>query len=151
MRPALRVAIAVVGWQVAAAVFERVAPYRVIKWYWKVANPPWKVVAGRVPGFVLLETTGRRTGRKHQVPVGARLQEGSVWVVTAHASEVDYIKNIKADPAVRVQVIGRWRNGVARIVPDDDAPRRAIRLNLLNGLFMRVASADLVTVRIDLE
>lgn len=151
MRVVLRMVIGVVAWQLAAAVFERVAPYRVIKWYWKVANPPWMLIAGRLPGFALLETTGRRTGRKHHVPVGARLRDGSVWLVTAHASEVQYIRNIKADPAVRVRIRGRWRDGVAHLVPEDDAPRRALRLNLLNGLFVRMASADLITVRIDIE
>ena len=151
MRFVLRLVIAAVLWQAAAAVFERVAPHGVIKWYWKVANPPWRLVAGRVPGFALIETTGRRTGRLHQVPVGARLQDGSVWFVAAHASHAHYIKNIKADPNVRVRVGGRWRSGVAHLVAEDDARRRAVLLNPLNGLFARIASSDLVTVRVELS
>ncbi len=146
----MRVLVVVVGWQIAAAVFERVAPHRLRKWYWKVANPPWRLIAGRVPGLALVETTGRRSGRKHQVPVGARLQAESVWFVAAHASDVHYIRNIKADPEVRVRIDGHWRRGVAHLLPDDDARRRALRLNPLNGLFVRTASQDLVTVRIDL-
>lgn len=151
MRIALKALIGIILWQVAAAVFERFAPHRLIRWYWKIANPPWRLIAGRVPGFALVETTGWRTGRKHQVPVGARLQGESVWFVAAHASKAHYIKNIEVNPEVRVRVGGRWREGLARLVPDDDAPRRAVRLNLLNGLFERVASSDLMTVRIDLD
>ena len=143
--------LAAVVWQVAAAVFERVAPHGVIRWYWKVANPSWRLVAGRVPGFALIETTGWRTGRTHQVPVGARLQGRSLWLVAAHASHAHYIKNIKANPNVRVRVGGRWRSGVAHLVPEDDAAHRALRLNPLNGLFERIASSDLATVRIDLD
>ncbi len=115
-----------------------------------MANPAWRVIAGRVPGFALVETTGRRTGRKHQVPVGARLEDHSVWLVAGHASDAHYIKNIKANPDVRVRIGGRWRDGMAHLVPEDDARRRAVHLNLLNGLFERVASSDLLTVRIDL-
>ena len=147
----MRFVVAVVGWQVAAALFERVAPYRIVRWYWKVANPPWRLVAGRIPGFALVETTGRKTGRKYQVPVGARLRDGSVWFVTAHASDVHYIRNIKANPDVRVMIGGRWRNGLAHLLPEDDARRRAIWLNPLNGLFVWMASSDLITVRIDVE
>ncbi len=143
--------IGVVLWQAAAAVFERLAPHRVIRWYWKIANPAWSLIAGWIPGFALVETTGRRTGRKHPVPVGARVEGGSVWFVAAHASEAHYVKNIKAHPEVRVRVGGRWRPGVAHLVAEDDAAKRAVRLNLLNGLFERMASSDLLTVRIDLK
>ena len=151
MRRTLKVVIGVLVWQVAAALFERAAPHRLIRLYWKLANPPWRLIAGRVPGFALVETTGRRTGRKHQVPVGARLRAGSIWLVTAHAGDAHYIKNIKANPEVRVRIGGRWRDGVAHLVPEDDARRRALWLNPINGLFVRMASSDLVTVRIDVD
>ena len=74
-----------------------------------------------------------------------------MWLVAANASDAHYIRNIKANPDVRVRIRGRWRSGVAHLVPEDDARRRAIRLNPLNGLFVAIASSDLVTVRIDLE
>ena len=151
MQVVLKVAIGVIGWQVAVALFERVAPHHIVRWYWKVANPPWRLIAGRAPGFALVETTGRRTGRKHQVPVGARLKDGSVWFVAGHASDAHYIKNIKADPQVRVRIGGRWRDGLAHLVTEDDAGRRAVLLNPPNGLFALLASSDLMTVRIDLE
>ena len=151
MRLVLKVLIGVFVCQVAVAVFERLAPHSLIRWYWKIANPPWRLVAGRAPGFAIVETTGRRTGRKHQVPVGARLQDRSVWLVAAHAGDAHYVKNIKANPEVRVQIAGRWCNGLAHLVPEDDARQRAVWLNPLNGLFERVASSDLMSVRIDLE
>lgn len=151
MRIGLKAVVGIILWQVAAAVLERFAPHDLIRWYWKIANPPWRLIAGRVPGFALVETTGWRTGRKHQVPVGARLQDDSVSFVAAHASKAHYIKNIQANPRVRVQIGRCWREGVAHLVPEDDAPRRAVRLNLLNGLFERLASSDLMTVRIDLD
>ncbi len=151
MRIALKALAGLLLWQAAAAVFERLAPHGLTRWYWKIANPVWWLIAGRVPGFALVETTGWRTGRGHQVPVGARLQGDAVWFVAAHASKAHYIKNIEANPQVWVRVGGRWRSGLAHLVPDDDAPRRAVRLNLLNGLFERVASSDLMTVRIDLD
>ena len=149
MRFALKLLVGVVVFQIAAALFERVAPHRIIRWYWKIVNPLWMVIAGRVPGFVLLETTGRRTGRKRRVPLGGRMENESLWLVAVHAADSHYIKNIAVNPQVRVRVGGNWKEGTATLVPEDDARRRAARVNLINSWFERVASSDLLTVRID--
>jgi deazaflavin-dependent oxidoreductase (nitroreductase family) len=107
---------------------------------------------GYLPGWVVIETTGRRTGRPHRVPVGGGVRDGSVWVV-AGRRDADYVRNIEARPSVRVRVHGRWRKGIAHVLPEDDPRRRALRTNPANGLFVAVASAvaDQVTIRIDLE
>jgi hypothetical protein len=36
------------------------------------------------PGWALLETGGRRSGRRRVVPVGNGLREGVFWIVTEH-------------------------------------------------------------------
>ncbi len=52
---------------------------------------------------------------------------------------------------MRVRVAGRWRNGVAHLLPEDDPHERQRALGKLNALLVRVAGTELLTVRIDLE
>jgi len=56
------------------------------------------------------------------------------------------VKNIEADPNVRIKYRGRWRDGVARVLPDED-PKRHLRG--LNGLTVRLVGTDLLVVRVD--
>src|SRR5215213_11486050 len=61
------------------------------------------------PGWALLETRGRRTGLPRVVPLGNGLRGDTFWIVTEHGHHADYVRNIKADPHVRVKAGGRWR------------------------------------------
>jgi deazaflavin-dependent oxidoreductase (nitroreductase family) len=130
---------------------ERVVPRRVLVAYWRISNPIWSKSSGLFPGFGIVETTGRKTGRKHQVPVGGRLKGNQFWFVAANSRESHYVKNIEADPQVRLKVRGRWRQGTATLLPDDKIGRRLLRINPLNSIFIRIAGRNLLTVRVDLE
>jgi len=124
----------------------------------RVFNPLVKATLRRVPipGWSLLETTGRKTGLKRTTPVGDGLEGSTFWIVAEHGHRAAYVRNIEADPRVRVRVRGRWRSGTARVLPDDD-PRERQRLlsrrfaARLNALLVRGWSTDLLTVRIDLD
>src|SRR3954469_7408918 len=78
----------------------------------------------RLPGWALLETTGRRSGQPRRVPLGDGLRGNAFWIVTEPGWSADYVKNIQADPRVRVKARGRWRSGKAHILVDDDANTR---------------------------
>ena len=111
----------------------------------------------RAPGWALLETTGRKTGQKRTTPVGDGLVGSTFWIVSEHGARSAYVRNIEADPRVRVRVRGRWRSGTAHLVPEDD-PRARQRLlsrrrptARLNALLVRGWGTDLLTVRIDLD
>jgi deazaflavin-dependent oxidoreductase (nitroreductase family) len=116
-----------------------------------VVNPVVKVVAGYVPWWSLLETTGRKSGRPWRNPVGNGLDGDTFWIVAEHGHKAGYVKNIKANPWVQIRVGGRWRHGTARVLEDDDARQRQRQLGSLNAAFVRLMGTDLVTVRIDLE
>jgi deazaflavin-dependent oxidoreductase (nitroreductase family) len=45
-------------------------------------------------------------------------------MVSEHGEHSHYVLNIKANPAVRLRIHGRWRNGTAHLLPDDDAKER---------------------------
>lgn len=123
-------------------------------------NPAFRaaLLLGIAPrAFALLETTGRRSGRPRQTPVGNGLDGDVFWLVSEHGRKGEYVKNLCQDPRVRVKVGRRWHTGTATVVDEDDAHARRRRIDEANGLLGRVdgvifrASASTpVTVRIDL-
>jgi deazaflavin-dependent oxidoreductase (nitroreductase family) len=108
--------------------------------------------------FALLETTGRRSGQRRLTPVGNGIDGEVFWVVSEHGRRSDYVKNLIANPSVRVKVSRHWYRGTAVVIDDDDAHARRRRLDEANGFIGRAdgvifrASASVpVTVRIDLH
>ena len=104
------------------------------------------------PGWALLETRGRRSGQPRVVPIGNGLRGGVFWIVTEHGYHADYVRNILADPRVRIRVGGRWRTGTAHVLPDEDPYMRlrALRRPLNDALLLTVGTEQLV-VRVDLD
>lgn len=116
-----------------------------------LGNPVVKLLAGRVPPVALLETTGRKSGLPRRNPVGNGLKGDTFWIVAEHGARADYVKNMRANPHVRVFVNRQWRTGTAHLMPDDDARARQRELPKLNGFFVRLMGSDLLTIRIDLD
>lgn len=100
----------------------------------------------------LLETTGRRSGVPRRVPLGNGLRGDTFWIVTEHGYAADYVRNIQADPRVRVKVGRRWRAGTATILPDDDPRARMRELGRpVNDAALRMVGTQHLTVRVDLD
>lgn len=111
-----------------------------------VINP----VGRRLP-VTMIETTGRKSGLPRRTAVGGRVVDNQFWMVSEHGDHSDYVRNIKANPSVRVRVGGRWRNGTAHLLPDDDALARLGQLPKLNSAVVRMMGSDLLTIRVDLD
>ncbi|MGC2655617.1 MAG: nitroreductase family deazaflavin-dependent oxidoreductase [Mycobacterium sp.] len=107
-------------------------------------------LARRLP-LTLLETTGRKTGQPRRTPVGGRLVDNQFWIVSEHGEHSQYVRNIKANPAVRVRIHGQWRSGTAHLLHDDDPIQRLGGLPGLNSALVRVMGTDLLTIRVDLD
>jgi deazaflavin-dependent oxidoreductase (nitroreductase family) len=121
----------------------------------RIVNPLVRPLVDRGvldPGWALLETRGRRSGRPRVVPVGNGLRDGVFWVVTEHGYHADYVRNILEDPRVRVKVGGRWRTGHASVLAGEDpyARLRALRRPVNDALLLAVGTEQLV-VRVDLD
>jgi deazaflavin-dependent oxidoreductase (nitroreductase family) len=100
----------------------------------------------------LLETTGRKTGKPRRTPIGNGLRDGSFWIVTEHGYAADYVKNIQADPRVRVKVGRRWYDGRAEVLPDDDPEERLRWLDRpVNDTALRLVGTEKLTIRVDLD
>ena len=136
---------------VGVGLFERLAPRRWVRAYQRAVNPLFRHWTGRAHGWAVIETTGRRSGLARQTPVGGRLVgDSTYWLVAGTGRASDYVRNIEADPRVRIRIHGRWREGEATLLPDDPARRRLFRLNPFNSAFLAVAARDPLTIRVDL-
>ena len=111
-----------------------------------VVNP-----IGRQLPVTMLETTGRKSGQPRRTAIGGKLVGDQYWMVSEHGDHSDYVRNIKANPAVRLRVGGEWRNGVAHLLPDDDARQRLRSLPRLNSAGVIAMGTDLLTIRVDLD
>ncbi|MFE9056085.1 nitroreductase family deazaflavin-dependent oxidoreductase [Streptomyces mutabilis] len=110
-------------------------------------------VTRRLPGQTLLETTGRVSGLPRRTPVGGRRVGDSFWLVSEFGERSQYVRNIRADPRVRVRIRGRWHTGTAHLLADDDPIARMRHLPRLNSLAVRAMGVGTghLTVRVDLE
>jgi deazaflavin-dependent oxidoreductase (nitroreductase family) len=113
-----------------------------------------------IPGDALLETIGRRTGLPRRTPVCDGLDGEAFWLVSQRGRAADWVRNIEANPSVRVRVSGRrsrWRTGTAHILDGDDPHERRRMLgrgNPARRLCLCTSGAvntSPLTVRIDLE
>jgi deazaflavin-dependent oxidoreductase (nitroreductase family) len=127
-------------------------------------NPPLRLLfrLGAVPpGYALIETVGRRSGRTRRTPVGDGRVDGAFWIVAEHGLKAGYVRNLQANPRVRLKVRDglrtRWLTGTAHVLAGDDprdrqrwlaARRRGARSN---AAAVRFFGTDLLTVRVDLD
>ena len=73
-------------------------------------NPPIKLLfaTGIVPpGYALLETTGRKTGKPRQTPIDNGHVGAQFWIVAEPGMKAGYVRNIAQNPA-RPAEITRW-------------------------------------------
>ena len=62
---------------------------------------------GRQLPMTMVETTGRKSGQPRRTAVDGRVVDNQFWMVSEHGEHSDYVRNIKANPAVRVRVGGK--------------------------------------------
>jgi deazaflavin-dependent oxidoreductase (nitroreductase family) len=105
----------------------------------------------RLPFHTLLETTGRVSGLPRRTPLGGRRVGDAFWLVSEFGERSQYVRNIQADPRVRVRIRGRWHPGTAHLMHDDDPVARLRTLPRANSTAVRALGTSLLTVRVDLE
>jgi F420H(2)-dependent quinone reductase len=106
-----------------------------------VLNPPIMALAwaGLVPGLVLIETHGRRSGKRRRAVVGLHVEGDVGWIVAEHEHDV------------RVRVGRRWRRARAEIVDDDDPQARLDTFGRRShAAAVRRFGTELTTIRVEL-
>ena len=93
-------------------------------------------------------TTGRRTGLPRRTPVCDGLDDETFWLVAQRGRSADWVRNIEANPRVRVRVSGLrtgWRAGTAHILDGDNPQERRrilARANPARRLCICTTNAD---------
>ncbi|MEW2517166.1 nitroreductase/quinone reductase family protein [Actinacidiphila alni] len=121
--------------------------YRAISAFQRTLENP---LFRRVPFQTLVETTGRISGLRRSTPVAGRREGRVFWFVAAHGPRAQYVRNIEADPRVRVRFHGRWYTGTAQLRPEDDTTRRLRTMPRLNTALLLLLGTDAMTIRVDL-
>ncbi|TVT32477.1 nitroreductase family deazaflavin-dependent oxidoreductase [Amycolatopsis rhizosphaerae] len=149
-------------WAPAALVHERLVPRaltrvtqdpaarkhrRVTAFQRRVLNP----LTRALPFQTLLETTGRTSGLPRRTPIAGRRLGDEFWFVSEHGDRSQYVRNIRAQPRVRVRIAGRWHAGTAELLRQDDSRARLDKLPKMNSAAVRAVGTDLLTVRVDLD
>jgi len=79
-------------------------------------------------GLIVLETTGRKSGRRSRVPLAAIRVDDHIVVSTFRGSGSDWVKNLAAQPEARYWLRGRPRKTRALVL--SARRRRASRAKL---------------------
>jgi deazaflavin-dependent oxidoreductase (nitroreductase family) len=127
-------------------------------------NPPIKALLAlgvAPPGYALLETIGRKSGKPRRTPVGNGRVGNEFWIVAEHGRHAGYVRNIESNPQVRVKLRQglrmRWHSGTAHLLPEDDPRERQrwlaakVRGSASNAAAVRLFGTQLLPVRIDLD
>src|SRR6201982_2114883 len=128
-----------------------------------VPPPPVKLalaVGLPLPGYALLETKRRKTGKPRRTPVGYGRIGNQFWLVAEHGMKAGYVRNIERDPHVRLKLREglkyRWHAGIAHLLSDDDPRERQrwlakqLKRSAGNARAVRLFWTQLLSIRIDL-
>ena len=79
--------------------------------------------------FCYLTTTGRRSGRPHEIEIWFGWQEGNtIYLIAGDRHEADWVRNLTATPQVAVRIADTTFSGTARVVGDQKEDALARRL-----------------------
>jgi len=119
-----------------------------------ILNPPMKVLVwlGVVPGHIVVETLGCRTGKRRRTVVGAHGDHNTVWVIAEQGRCAAWVRNLEAEPAVRVRRHARWRAARAAILDDDDPSARLATWHRSgHARLVERFGTQLTTIRLDVR
>ncbi len=100
---------------------------------------------------IVLETMGRRTGKRHRVPVGFVEEGGKLIVVAEDGARAGWVRNALArEGRLRVHLRGRWRNARLRML-EGDPESYLQRMNKLHAYLVRRHSSTPQAVELTVE
>jgi deazaflavin-dependent oxidoreductase (nitroreductase family) len=91
--------------------------------------------------FAYLTTTGRRTGRPHRIEIWFAAQDGRMYLLSGGRERSDWVRNLRANAQVTVELGGEARAGEARILQAGTAEDQRAR-ELLVGKYRQGDNLD---------
>ena len=69
--------------------------------------------------FCYLTTTGRVTGKPHEIEIWFGLNGNTLYLLSGGMDKSDWVKNLLKNPAVTVRIVGETFRATARVVIDE--------------------------------
>ena len=73
----------------------------------RIANPLIRQFAAWVPGFAIIRTVGRRTGRTRRTPLNVFRRDGDYVFALVYGADVDWVRNVLAAGTAQLEQRGR--------------------------------------------
>jgi deazaflavin-dependent oxidoreductase (nitroreductase family) len=100
---------------------------------------------------IIVETIGRRSGKRRRVPVGFLEEGGRLIVVAEDGMASSWVLNaLECDGRLRVFLRGSWRQARLRRRPGDPEDTLA-RMGRVHAAFVRIESSSPVLIEITPE
>ena len=96
--------------------------------------------------YLYLSTTGRVTGALHRIEIWFGLRGQTAYLLSGGGERSDWVRNLRANPSVRVRIGDREFAAAARIL-DPGTNEDALARRLLFEKYARSGSGDLTTWR----
>jgi deazaflavin-dependent oxidoreductase (nitroreductase family) len=89
---------------------------------------------GRCAGdpFLYLTTTGRRTGHPHRIEIWFAVQDGKLYLMAGGRDRADWVRNLRTNARVTVELGGETHQGVARVLAPETAEDQLCRQLLVS-------------------
>jgi deazaflavin-dependent oxidoreductase (nitroreductase family) len=95
-------------------------PKRLARFNRLVTNRIARRVAGRAPGFAIVEHVGRRSGRTYRTPVNIFRGEDGYVVALTYGRDAEWVRNALAAGGVEVETRGRRVRLVEPVIVHDE-------------------------------
>ena len=78
--------------------------------------------------FCYLTTIGRVSGRPHEIEIWFAMENQTLYILSGGRDRSDWVKNLRRNPEVTVQIDGEHFDGRARVVESEEEDALARRL-----------------------
>ena|SRR5947209_2046224 len=91
-------------------------PRRLARFNRHVTNPIQRTWAGVLPGFAIVQHTGRTSGRVYRTPVNAFPAEGGFTILLTYGATTDWLRNLEAAGGELLHRRNRYQLAAPRVV-----------------------------------
>ena len=92
--------------------------------------------------FCYLTTTGRVTGKPHEIEIWFALRHGTLYMLSGGGDGADWVQNLRRTPAVCIRIAETATSGIARVV-DAGTEEDALARRLLLAKYQQGYGGDL--------
>lgn len=105
--------------------------------------------------YAYLTTTGRVSGRQHRIEIWFAVHEGNVYMLAGSRDRADWVRNLRKNPRVSIQLGDETRSAVARVLDDgtseDQLARELLVSKYRNGDDLKEWGANSLAIAMDVE